>query len=179
MQNSVHPYEVAMLTRVLSLLPAPRVEDAVLDRVHAMLPQCSLMDLNAFTVAIARWMRNDAAYGQNSHSKYVRLLQSVNRHAVARVHAAERLDRVMDELKYMSGEWFEEVLLEETVAVLQRLADQLTWIVVPELALLLNRVGYRCTRLLDRLALVALESVNKVCRGVGPVWWRYFCLMDR
>ncbi|XP_062862178.1 FAST kinase domain-containing protein 1, mitochondrial [Trichomycterus rosablanca] len=162
MQDSVHPYEVAMLTRVLSLLPTPRVEDAVLARIDVMLPQCSLMDLNAFTVAIAKWMRNDSTYGHGSHGKYVRLLQSVNRCALKRVHAAERLDQVMDELKYMSGEWFEEMLLEETIVVLQRLADQLSWIIVPELALLLTRTSYRCNVLLDRVASVALENIHKI-----------------
>lgn len=89
-------------------------------------------------------------------SKYVRLLQTLNRC----VH--ERLDLVLEELKYMSGEWFEEMLLEETMVTLQRLEDQISWTNVPEMALFLTRTNHLCTPLMDRIASVAMENINKV-----------------
>lgn len=151
-----------MLTRVLAMLPSARIEESVFSRIDAMLPQCSLVGLSSVTTAVAKWMRNDPSYRQSTHSKYVRLLQNLNRCAHERVHAANRLDVLMEELKFVSGEWFEEMLLEETIVVLQRLAGQLTWINMLDLVLFLTRTTYRSTPLLDRIADVALENTNKV-----------------
>ncbi|XP_053483246.1 FAST kinase domain-containing protein 1, mitochondrial [Ictalurus furcatus] len=162
LQTCVHIYEVIMLTRVLAMLPSARIEESVFSRIDAMLPQCSLVGLSSVTTAVAKWMRNDPSYRQSTHSKYVRLLQNLNRCAHERVHAANRLDVLMEELKFMSGEWFEEMLLEETIVVLQRLAGQLTWINMLDLVLFLTRTTYRSTPLLDRIADVALENTNKI-----------------
>ncbi|KAI5628070.1 FAST kinase domain-containing protein 1, mitochondrial, partial [Silurus asotus] len=162
LQTCVHIYEVTMLTRVLAMLPSARIEDSVFSRIDAVLPQCNLIGLSSLTTAVAKWMRNDPSYSQSTHSRYVHVLQSLNRRAHVRVHAAKRLDLLMDELKFMSGEWFEEMLLEETVAVLQKLADQLTWVNMLDLVLFLTRTTYRSTLLLDRIASVALENTHKI-----------------
>ncbi|XP_017547138.1 FAST kinase domain-containing protein 1, mitochondrial [Pygocentrus nattereri] len=162
LQGSVYPYEVTMLTRVLSMLPSPRMEDVVISRVNAVLPQCSLNDLNSFTMAIAKWIRNDPTYRHSTSSKYVRLLQTLNRCGHDRLQKADRLDLVLEELKYISGEWFEEILLEETIAMLQRLIDQVSWTNVPDLALFLTRTNYLCSPLLDRIASVAIDNIHKI-----------------
>ncbi|XP_066542633.1 FAST kinase domain-containing protein 1, mitochondrial isoform X2 [Hoplias malabaricus] len=162
LQDSVYPYEVTMLTRVLSMLPSPRMEDFVISRVDAVLHQCGLNDLNTFTVAIAKWIRNDPTYRHNTPSKYVRLLQTLNHFGHERLQKADRLDVVLEELKFISGEWFEEILLEETIAMLQRLIDQVSWINVPELALFLTRTNYLCTPLLDCIASVVTENIRKI-----------------
>lgn len=162
LQTCVHIYEVIMLTRVLAMLPSARMEELVLSRIDDVLPQCSLMGIGSLTTAVAKWMRNDPSYSQSTQSRYVRLLQNLNRSAHERVHAARRLDLLMEELKFMSGEWFEEMLLEETIVVLQKLADQLTWINMLDLVLFLTRTTYRSVPLLERIAAVALENVHKV-----------------
>ncbi|XP_030642860.1 FAST kinase domain-containing protein 1, mitochondrial [Chanos chanos] len=162
LQDSVFPYEVTMLTRVLSMLPSPRLDEVVLSRVNAVLPQCNLNDLSTFTVAIAKWIRSDPSYRHNTPSKYVRLLQTLNHCAQERLHKADRLDMVLEELKYISGEWFEEILLEETMVTLQRLVDQVSWTNVPELALFLTRTNYLCKPLLDHMANVTIENIDKV-----------------
>lgn len=154
-----------MLTRVLSMLPSARIEESVFSRIYVMLPQCSLIGLSSLTTAVAKWMQNDPSYSQSTHSRYVRLLQNLNRCARERVHAVKRIDLFMEELRFISGEWFEEMLLEETVAVLQRLADQLTWINILDLVLFLTRTSYRSTPLLERIASLALENTHKVTSG--------------
>lgn len=164
LQTCVNIYEVIMLTRVLAMLPSARIEESVFSRIDAVLPQCSLVGLSSLATAITKWMRNDPSYSQSTHSRYVCLLQNLNRYARERVHAAKRLDLLMEELKFISGEWFEEMLLEETIVVLQRLADQLTWINMLDLVLFLTRTTYRTTPLLDRIANVALENTHKVGR---------------
>ncbi|CAB1346648.1 unnamed protein product [Coregonus sp. 'balchen'] len=160
--DSVYPYEVTMLTRVLSMLPSPRLDEGVISRVEAVLPQCNLNDLNTFAMAIAKWVRNDPSYRHNTPSKYVCLLQTLNRCGHERLRKADRLDLVLEELKYMSGEWFEEMLLEETMVTLQRLEGQISWTNVPEMALFLTRTNHLCTPLMDRIASVTMEHINKI-----------------
>uniref|UniRef100_A0A3Q3KZW2 FAST kinase domains 1 n=2 Tax=Mastacembelus armatus TaxID=205130 RepID=A0A3Q3KZW2_9TELE len=162
LQRSVYPYEVTMLTRVLSMLPCPRLEEAVISRVEAVVTQCSLNDLNTISFAIAKWVRNDPSYRQKTLGKYVRLLQTLKRCGHERLQTADQLDLVLEELKYISGEWFEEMLLEETMVTLQRMMDQINWINVSELAFFLTRINHLCPPLMDRIAIVAIKDIDKI-----------------
>ncbi|KAM6955597.1 FAST kinase domain-containing protein 1, mitochondrial isoform 1-T1 [Lycodopsis pacificus] len=162
LQRSVYPYEVTMLTRVLSMLPSPRLDEGVIARVDSVVAQCNLNDLNTISHAVAKWMRNDQSYRHNTPSKYVRLLQNLNRCGHERLQTADRLDFVLEDLKYISGEWFEEMLLEETMVTLKRLRDQINWTNVPELSLFLTRINYLCPPLMDRIASVAIKDIDKI-----------------
>lgn len=159
---SVFPFEVTMLTRVLSMLPYPRLDEGVISRVDAVLPQCNISDLNTFAMAIAKWVRNDPSYRHNTPSKYVRLLQTLNRYGHERLRTADRLDLILEELKYISGEWFEEMLLEETVVTLQRMVEQVNSNNVPDLALFLTKTNHFCTPLMERIASVTMEDIHKI-----------------
>ncbi|KTF80839.1 hypothetical protein cypCar_00037289 [Cyprinus carpio] len=162
LQGSVYPYEVTMLTRVLSVLPSPRPDEAVLSRVNAVIPQCNLNDLNTYAMVIAKWIRNDPSYRHNTSSKYVRLLQTLNRCGRERLHGFESLDGVLEEVKCLSGEWFDEMLLEETMVTMQKLIDQVSWTNVHELGVYLTRTNYFCAALMDRIASVTIENIDKV-----------------
>ncbi|XP_006788560.1 FAST kinase domain-containing protein 1, mitochondrial [Neolamprologus brichardi] len=162
LEHSVFPYEVTMLTRVLSMLPCPRLEEAVVSRVDAVVEQCNLSELNTISFAVAKWVRNDQSYRHNTHSKYVRLLQTLNRCGHERLRTADRLDLLLDELKYVSGEWFEEMLLDETMITLQRMIDQINWTNVPELAFFLTRINHLSPPLMDRIASVTVEHIHKI-----------------
>uniref|UniRef100_A0A8C9Y8V8 FAST kinase domains 1 n=1 Tax=Sander lucioperca TaxID=283035 RepID=A0A8C9Y8V8_SANLU len=160
LQRSFFPYEVTMLTRVLSMLPCPRLDEGVISRVDAVVSQCNLNDLNTISFAVAKWVRNDPSYRHNTPSKYVRLLQTLNRCGHERLQTADRLDLVLEELKYISGEWFEEMLLEETMVTLKRMMDQINWTNVPELALFLTRINHLCPPLMDRIASMTSQCVE-------------------
>lgn len=151
-----------MLTRVLSMLPSPRVDETVISRVEAVAPQCSLGDLNAISFVVAKWVRNDPCYAHSTHSKYVHLLQVLNRCGRERLRTADRLDLLLEELKYISGEWFEEMLVNEALATLQRMMDQINWSNVPELAFFLTKINQYCPPLLERIASVAVKDIDKV-----------------
>ncbi|XP_020787558.1 FAST kinase domain-containing protein 1, mitochondrial [Boleophthalmus pectinirostris] len=161
LQVSVYPYEVTMLTRVLSLLPSPRVDESLIARIEAVVPQCNLSDLNTIAHAVAKWVRNDASYRHNTPSKFVRLLQALNRSGQERLKTAERLDLLLDELKYVSGEWFEQMLLEETMVTLKRMIDQIKWTNVPELTLFLTRTNHLSPPLMERIADVVIKDIDK------------------
>lgn len=151
-----------MLTRVLSTLHSPRLDEGVISRVDAVVTQCNLSDLNTIAYVVAKWVRNDPSYRHNTPSKYVRLLQTLNRCGHERLQTADRLDLLMEELKYISGEWFEEMLVEETMVTLKRMMDQINWTNVPDLTLFLTRINHLCPPLMDRIASVAIKDIDKV-----------------
>uniref|UniRef100_A0A8C9SJS9 FAST kinase domains 1 n=1 Tax=Scleropages formosus TaxID=113540 RepID=A0A8C9SJS9_SCLFO len=163
LEVSVIPQEVAMLTRVLSMLPCPRVEETVTSRVKAVLPQCNLNELNSIAQAAARWARGSIpSYHHSTPGTYVQLLQVLSRCGLERVRMAHRLDLLLEELKYVSGEWFEEVLLEETMVTLQRLKGQITFNDLPELCMVLTRSGYLFPSLMDHIASITMENIHKI-----------------
>ncbi|XP_072541166.1 FAST kinase domain-containing protein 1, mitochondrial isoform X2 [Salminus brasiliensis] len=162
LQGSVYPYEVTMLIRALSMLPSPFMEEVAISRIDAVLPQCSLHDLSLITLAITKWIRTDSTYCPDTPNKYVHVLQSVNHYGSERLRKAGQLDQMLEELKYISKEWFEKILLKDTIAMIQRLEDQVSWTNVSDLALFLTRVKCISTPLLDRIASVALENIHKM-----------------
>ncbi len=161
LQGSVYPFEVTMLTRVLSMLPSPRADEAILSRVNAVIPQCNLNDLNTYATVVAKWIRNDSSYRHNTSRKYVRLLQTLNRCSRERLHSFESLDQVLEEVKFLSGGWFDDMLLEESMVAMQKLIEQISWTNVHELGVYLTRTNYFCAALMDRIASVTTENIDK------------------
>ncbi|XP_049583260.1 FAST kinase domain-containing protein 1, mitochondrial isoform X1 [Syngnathus scovelli] len=162
LECSVLPYEVTMLTRVLSMLPSPRLEEAVISRVDAVVSQCNLNDLSSISSAVARWLCNDPSYRHGAPGRYVGLLQSLNHCGQQRLQTAERLDLLLEELKGISGEWFEEMLLDDTVATLRRMMDQINWTNVPDVSVFLTRINHHCPPLMERIADVAIRDIDKI-----------------
>lgn len=152
-----------MLTRVLSMLPSPRIEDSVTSRVEAVVAQCSLSDLSTLSAAVAKWMRNDHSSWYSAPNRSMQLLQTLNHCGHERLQTADRLDALLEELKYISGEWFAEVLMEKMLVVLQRMTDQINWTNAPQLAFFLNRMNHLCPPLMDRIASVTIKDIEKVC----------------
>ncbi|XP_016142826.1 FAST kinase domain-containing protein 1-like [Sinocyclocheilus grahami] len=162
LQGSVYPYEVTMLTRVLSMLPSPRPDEAVLSRVNAVILQCNLNDLNTYATVVVKWIRNDPSYRLCTPSKYVCLLQTLNRCSRERLHSFESLDVVLEEVKCLSEEYFDEMLLEESMVTMQKLIDQISWTNVHELGVYLTRTNYFCAALMDCIASVTTENMDKI-----------------
>uniref|UniRef100_A0A8C7ZUK3 FAST kinase domains 1 n=1 Tax=Oryzias sinensis TaxID=183150 RepID=A0A8C7ZUK3_9TELE len=160
--QSFYPYEVTMLTRVLTTLPCPRQDDIVFSRVNEVVTQCNLSELNTISLVVAKWVKNDPSYFHNAHSKHVRLLQTLSSCGHERLQTFDQLDMALEELKHVSGEWFEEMLLEESMRTLQRMIDQVNWTIVPDLAFYLTRANNLCPPLMDKMASVAIENIEKI-----------------
>ncbi|KAG6940078.1 FAST kinase domains 1 [Chelydra serpentina] len=159
---NVVPSDISMLTRVLSMLPSSQVDEVVINRVDAVLPQCNLRDLNAFAKALVRWVRHDQSHQQSTSGPGAKLLQKLSNCGYQRLQKASDLDLLLEELRYISGEWFEEILVEETMNTCLRLMDQITWMNVLEFSSFLIKTNYRCTPLLDRIASVAVQHISKI-----------------
>ncbi|KAG8124954.1 putative FAST kinase domain-containing protein, partial [Naja naja] len=121
------PADILMLVHVLSNLPSPYVDEAVVTQVDAVIPQCNLNQLNSFIVNLLKWMKHHKPNQKSYSGPYGSLLQKINSCAFQRLEAMNNLDLLLKEFKYLHGKWFQEVLLEKTIVALHQLRDQITW----------------------------------------------------
>ncbi|NXN74751.1 FAKD1 protein, partial [Himantopus himantopus] len=162
LKSTVIPAETAAIIRVLAMLPSFQVEEIIINKAAAVLPQCRLHHLNCIATALVKWNHYDRWHWQNSSELCVKLLQKLNYYGFQRLQKADNLNLLLEELTYLNGEWFEEVLSEETMAMCQRLIDQITWANVLQLSLFLIKTNHRCPLLLDKIASVTVENIDKI-----------------
>lgn len=162
LKSSVIPADTAAIIRVLAMLPSFQVEEIIINKAAAVLPQCRLHHLNSIATALVKWSHNDQLHWQNNSELCANLLQKLNDCGFQRLQKANNLNLLLEELTHVNGEWFEEVLNEETVAMCQRLIDQITRANVLQVSFFLVKTNHRCTPLLDRIASVAVENIHKV-----------------
>ncbi|XP_053327113.1 FAST kinase domain-containing protein 1, mitochondrial [Spea bombifrons] len=162
LKNRFIPCDVAMLTRVLTILPSPRVDEQIISKVESILPQCSLSDLSALALAIIKWVRTDKLSHYNPSVAYGGLLKELNACGLERIQKIDNVDLLLEELKYMTGDWLEEVLLKETINSFERLLDQVTFRNVTDIALFITRTNCLCTPLLNKIASVTVENIAKI-----------------
>ncbi|XP_010148140.1 PREDICTED: FAST kinase domain-containing protein 1 [Eurypyga helias] len=162
LKSSVIPADIAAIIRVLAMLPSSQVEEVIINKAEALLPQCSLHHLNCIATALVKWNHYDQLHWQNSSELCVKLLQKLNGCGFQRLQKANNLNLLLEELTHVNGKWFEEALREETMAVCQRLVDQITWANVLQLSLFLLKTNYRCPSLLDRISSVTTGNLDKI-----------------
>ncbi|KAM6260286.1 FAST kinase domain-containing protein 1, mitochondrial isoform 1-T4 [Spheniscus humboldti] len=162
LKSSVIPADTAAIIRVLAMLPSFQVEEIIINKAAAVLPQCRLHHLNCIATAVVKWNHYDQLHWQNSSELCVKLLQKLNDCGFQRLQKANNLNLLLEELTHVNGEWFAEVLSEETMAMCQRLIDQITWANVLQLSFFLIKTNHRCPSLLDRIASVTVENIDKI-----------------
>ncbi|XP_062434121.1 FAST kinase domain-containing protein 1, mitochondrial isoform X1 [Rhea pennata] len=162
LKSSVIPADSAAIIRVLAMLPSSQVEEIIINKAAAVLPQCRLPHLNCIATALVKWNHYDQLHWQNTSELCAKLLQELNDCGFQRLQKANNLDLLLEELTYVNGEWFEEVLSEETMATCQRLIDQITWANVLGFSFLLIKTNHRCALLLDRIASVTVQNIDKL-----------------
>ncbi|XP_053925404.1 FAST kinase domain-containing protein 1, mitochondrial [Cuculus canorus] len=162
LKSSVTPADTAAIIRALATLPSVQVDKIIINKAAAVLPQCRLHHLNCIATALVKWNHYDQLHWQNSSELCVKLLQKLNDCGFQRLQKANNLDLLLEELSHVNADWFEEVLSEETVAMCQRLIDQITWANVLQLSIFLMKTNLRCPSLLDRIAAVTVENIDKI-----------------
>ncbi|XP_016056376.1 PREDICTED: FAST kinase domain-containing protein 1 [Miniopterus natalensis] len=159
---SVKPSEISILVCAISMLPSPHLDEAGISRIEAVLPQCNLNDLNSFATSILRWIQYGHVYLDNTTGKQLTLLQKVAHYGHQRLQKYNHLNLLWEELKSLKGDWFSETLLEETVATLQCLMDEINYTNVVGIASFISRTNYLNTLLLDKIASVVLQQIEKI-----------------
>ncbi|NXL51821.1 FAKD1 protein, partial [Podilymbus podiceps] len=162
LKSSVIPADTAAIIRVLAMLPSFQVEEIIINKAAAVLPQCRFHHLNCIATALVKWNHYDQLHSHNSSELCVKLLQKLNDCGFQRLQRANNLSLLLEELTHVNGEWFEEVLNEETTAMCQQLIDQITWANILQLSFFLIKTNHYCPSLLDRIASVTVESIDKV-----------------
>ncbi|XP_074685150.1 FAST kinase domain-containing protein 1, mitochondrial isoform X2 [Strix aluco] len=162
LKSSVVPADTAAIIHVLAMLPPFQVEEIIINKAAAVLPQCRLHHLNCIATALVKWNHCDQLHWQNSSELCVKLLQKLNDCGFQRLQKANNLNLLLEELTHVNGEWFEEVMNEETMAMCQHLIDQITWANVLQLSSFLMKTNHHCPSLLDRIASVTVENIDKI-----------------
>ncbi|XP_010141018.1 PREDICTED: FAST kinase domain-containing protein 1 [Buceros rhinoceros silvestris] len=162
LKSSVIPADTAAIIRVLAMLPSLQVEEMIINKAAAVLPQCRLHHLNSIATALVKWNHYDQLHWQNSSELCVKLLQKLNDCGFQRLQKANDLNLLLEELTHVNREWCEEVLGEETMAMCQRLIDQITRANVLQLSFFLIKTNQRCASLLDKIASVTVENLDKM-----------------
>ncbi|XP_013966250.1 FAST kinase domain-containing protein 1, mitochondrial isoform X2 [Canis lupus familiaris] len=159
---SVIPSEIAILVYALSILPSSNLCEVEISQIEAVLPQCDLNDLNGFATSVLRWIHYDRKYLDSTTGKQLKLLQKLDHYGLQRLRNSNSLNLLWKELKSLKGDWFTESLLEETVATLLRLMDEINSKNVAEIASFISRTNYLNTLLLDRIASVVVQQIEKI-----------------
>ncbi|NXT98697.1 FAKD1 protein, partial [Buphagus erythrorhynchus] len=162
LKSSVIPADTAAIIRVLAMLPSFQVEEMIINKAAAVLPQCRLHHLNCIATALVKWNHHGQLHWQNSSELCAKLLQKLNDCGFQRLQKANNLNLLLEELPYVNGEWLEEVLNEESLAMCQHLMDQITWANILPLSFFLIKSDHRCPALFDRISSVTVENIDKV-----------------
>ncbi|XP_057601730.1 FAST kinase domain-containing protein 1, mitochondrial [Hippopotamus amphibius kiboko] len=159
---SVIPSEISLLVCALSMLPSPHLDEAKISQIEAVLPQCDLNDLNSFATSTLRCIQYGHMYLDNTPGKQLKLLQKLDHYGRQRLQNCNSLNLLWEEVKSLRGDWFADSLLEETVVTLQRLMGEINYTNVAGLASFISRTNYLSISLLDRIASVVLQQIEKI-----------------
>ncbi|KAM6174489.1 FAST kinase domain-containing protein 1, mitochondrial [Erethizon dorsatum] len=154
--------ETVSLLCALSMLPSPHLDKAMMSQIEALLPQCDLSILTDFATSILRWIQYDHMYLGRAAGKQLKLLQKLDHYGCQRLQQSNNLHLLWEELKFVKGDWFHESVLEETIAALQRLMDEINYTNVAKIASFISRTNYLSTSLLDRIAAVVVQQIEKI-----------------
>ncbi|XP_071076769.1 FAST kinase domain-containing protein 1, mitochondrial isoform X4 [Desmodus rotundus] len=159
---SVKPSEISILVSAISVLPSPHLDEAGISRIEAILPQCDLNDLNSLATSVLRWIKYGHMYLDSTTGKQLNLLQKLDHYGHQRLQKYNNLNLLWEEIRSLKGDWFAESLLEQTVATLQCLMDEINYINVAGIASFISRTNYLNTLLLDKIASVVLQQIEKI-----------------
>lgn len=159
---SVKSSDISLLVYAISMLPSPHLDEVVISRIEAVLPQCDLNDLNSFATSVLRWIQYDYMYLESTTGKQLKLLQKLDHYGHQRLQKCNNLNLLWEELKSLKGDWFVESLLEETIATLQCLMDEINYVNVAGISSFIARMNYLNTLILDRIASVVLQQIEKI-----------------
>ncbi|XP_003800901.1 FAST kinase domain-containing protein 1, mitochondrial [Otolemur garnettii] len=157
------PHEISILVCALSLLPSPHLDEVGMLRIEEVLPQCHLNDLNYFATSILKWIQHDHMYSSSiTTMKQLKLLKKLNDCGHQILQQSNSLNLLWEDLRFSKGDWLLDSLLKETIATLQRLMEEINYKNVAGIASFISRTNYLSTLLLDRIASVVVQQIEKI-----------------
>ncbi|XP_052038593.1 FAST kinase domain-containing protein 1, mitochondrial [Apodemus sylvaticus] len=162
LEASVTPSEISVLASALSMLPNTHLNEVAVSRIEAVVPQCDFRELSDLVVCLLRWIQNDHKCLASTTGKQLGLLQKLDHWGHQRLRQSTNLDLLWEELKSLKGEWLQESLVEESVAALQHFMDEIDYSNVAKIASFLSKTNYLSPLLLDRIASVVVQQIEKI-----------------
>lgn len=162
LEASVMPSEICILVSALSMLPSSRLDQTALSRIEAILPQCDFKELSDIVVSLLRWIQNDHTCLAGPARQQLNLLRKLDHWGHHRLQQSTSLDLLWEELKVLKGEWLQESLVEESVAALEHFVDEIDGTNVAKIASFLSKTNYLSTVILDRIASVVVQQIEKI-----------------
>ncbi|XP_051022580.1 FAST kinase domain-containing protein 1, mitochondrial isoform X2 [Acomys russatus] len=162
LEASITPSEISILVSALSLLPFPYLNEAVASRVEAVLPQCDFKELSDLVASLMRWVQSDQACLASTARNQLNLLHKLDHWGHHRLRQSSSLDLLWEELKALKGEWLHESFVEESVSALQRFVDEIDHTNAAKIASFLSKTNYLSALLLDRIASVVVQQIEKI-----------------
>ncbi|XP_014735675.1 PREDICTED: FAST kinase domain-containing protein 1 isoform X2 [Sturnus vulgaris] len=101
LKSSVIPADTAAIIRVLAMLPSFQVEEMIINKAAAVLPQCRLHHLNCIATALVKWNHHGQLHWQNSSELCAKLLQKLNDCGFQRLQKANNLNLLLEELPHI------------------------------------------------------------------------------
>ncbi|KFO22482.1 FAST kinase domain-containing protein 1 [Fukomys damarensis] len=158
---SVRLSETVTLVCALSMLPS-RLDEAVMSQIETFLPQCDFNNLNDFATSVLRWIHYDQVYVDKITEKQLKLLQKLDHYSHQSLQQSNNLDLLLEQIKFLKGDWFHESVLEETISALQHLMDEINYTNIARVGFFISRTHYLNTSILDRIAAVAVQQIEKI-----------------
>ncbi|XP_071977880.1 FAST kinase domain-containing protein 1, mitochondrial-like [Engystomops pustulosus] len=156
------PSEVATMAKALSLLGLHQVDDAVLSKIDAIIPQCNLPCMEKIAVLLIHLSKAPRA-SRNHHITYRELLQKLNSSALERLRHMDNIDLLLDEvIQIKSRHWMNDHLSEGLLDTCQRLLHQVTWRNVPKLSIFLMLLNCTQAPHLHTIAAVTMKDITKI-----------------
>uniref|UniRef100_A0A8C5RAK8 FAST kinase domains 1 n=1 Tax=Leptobrachium leishanense TaxID=445787 RepID=A0A8C5RAK8_9ANUR len=163
LKSSCIPSDVAKLAKTLAKLPSHQVDEEIVSKLEAILPQCTLSDVGNLVPAIFKWVQTTPASRRNpSSAPYGNLLKTINGFGIERVQKMDNINVLLDELKPSALPWLEEVLCGDVINTFDRLLDQVTLQNVPDISRFITRAHFFHPRLLNKVASVTTENITKI-----------------
>ncbi|XP_066431991.1 FAST kinase domain-containing protein 1, mitochondrial isoform X1 [Eleutherodactylus coqui] len=156
------PFDVATLAHALSLLKLCSVDEAVLSKIDAIMPQCNLPNMEKIAFLLLQLIKEPSGY--DIHYKTCKdLFQKMNRCTLERLRHMDNINLILEEVLYIKTKrWINKEIAMGLSDTCQRLLHSITWKNVPKLSILLLQINYAQAPLLHTVAAVTLEDIAKI-----------------
>ncbi|XP_075036795.1 FAST kinase domain-containing protein 1, mitochondrial [Mixophyes fleayi] len=159
--STFKPPEVSAVIRALSLLPVDQVDDAIVSKLDAVIPQCTLPCLEKIAIFLAQLQKLDITKYQSE--TYRQLLKKLNQYGLQRVQKMENIDLLLHEFRRIETmHWMRKDLREGILDSCQRLLHQVTWKNVTKLSVFIMQTNTLRDSFFKKITAVIQEDITKI-----------------
>ncbi|XP_063789781.1 FAST kinase domain-containing protein 1, mitochondrial [Pseudophryne corroboree] len=159
--SNYKPFEVAAMIRSLSLLLDDQVDEAVIAKINAIIPQCTLPNLEKMAVFLTQLQK--VHISKYESATYKKLLKKMNHYGLERIQKMENIDHLLNELRHIETmHWMTTGLRVGMLDSCQRLLYQVTWRNVTQLSVFVMQMNTLRSSFYEKITSVVMEDITKI-----------------